>query len=399
MIGKLWLYFGVIGILSILAWAAALVLFGGWGRSRQRTKFYWIALGLAVAGLLCAKVNSHFVSAIEVDRSEDQAKAIERQKELRRELEQEQGKKAAKVRYVEDAPLDTLDMAGLSTNKTDKYEAAATTDDSARYAYRQRGKQERVVKAEAATNETVAGIAPPVTARHARQLPERDVINANRLDRMNLFAARFCFWLAWLLVAWDYLARFNRTLDHLYPLPVAGRHLDLFWPKNHTVWWPRPASTALATYLANVVRKGETFLYFGPADPLGVATLPRLVWRKWQLWPFRIVGSAGYDDEFVFESAWFHRYALMIIGRSEAEQRLAGLLAFLEQRRQTHAATRRTVHVVWDFDTAPTAETLTKLGEHCREANYKLVVTAPAAPPVFEEMLNAPLLVKVQGVC
>jgi hypothetical protein len=130
-----------------------------------------------------------------------------------------------------------------------------------------------------------------------------------------------------------------------------------------------------------------------------VATLPRLVWRKWQLWPVRIVRSAGYDDEFVFESVWFHRYALMIIGRSEAEQRLAGLLAFLEQRRQTHAATRRTVHVVWDFDTAPTAETLTKLGELCREASYKLVVTAPSAPPVFEEMLNAPLLVKVQGVC
>lgn len=389
MIGKLWLYFGVIGILSILAWLAALVLFSGWVRSKQRTKFYWIALGLAVAGLLFAKINSHFVSAIEPDRSEEHAKALERQKELRRQLEEEQSKKAAKVRYVEDNASDALDLAGIQMSKTgDVYETAATAEDpDAKYAYRRRGKQERAVSAIAATNAPVIGeSAPTVKAREARLLPERDVVNANRFDRINLFLARFSFWLACLLVAWDYLARFNRTLDHLWPLPISHRQLDELWPKTYSVWL---RGTDMRTYLANVVRKRENFLYFGPADPIADAALPRLAWRRWKFWLLRKLDVAGYDDELVFESAWFHRYAVVVVGRSEAERRLAGLVTFLEQRHRTRAWTRRTVHVVWDFDTAPSETVLTKIGELCREANYKVVVTAPSAPPVFEEVCAA----------
>jgi hypothetical protein len=154
------------------------------------------------------------------------------------------------------------------------------------------------------------------------------------------------------------------------------------WPKSHSVWVP---GMAVGAYLANVVRKRETFLYLGPTDPLPATALPRL----WKFWPLPKHNAAGYDDELVFESAWFHRYGVVITGRAEAEQRLAGLRTFLEQRHRTHARARRTVHVVWDFDTAPAEATLTKLCELCREANYKLVVTAPAAPPVFEEVCAA----------
>jgi len=52
-------------------------------------------MAAATAGFLLARINSHFVSAIEVDRSEEYAKAMERQKNLRKELDQEQQTRAA----------------------------------------------------------------------------------------------------------------------------------------------------------------------------------------------------------------------------------------------------------------------------------------------------------------
>lgn len=393
MIAKVYLYFGVIGIASILAWSAALVLFAAFSASRRRTKAYWIALALATAGLLAALVNSHNVFLFEVDRSIETAEGIERQRVLRLELEAVARSKAAKVRYVEDSSSDTLDLAGMSGAVQTGILAEAAANVDAKYAYRQRGKQERTVSASVATNLSLpsASRLSQVNAPTARLLPEADYHNARRFDRINLFFARFAWWLAVFLVAWDYLTRFNRTFGHLYPLPISHASIDSVWPKRHTVWAPGAGGVdRMRSYLENVVRKGENFIYFGEDDPLpDRQSLPRVSFRKWQGWPLhKVVVGAGhrpYDDSFLFESAWFHRYAIVFSGAVESSRRILPLVVLLNQRHQFRARARRTVHVVWSCAGAP-PPALATLAELCRDTNFKLVVTGAEPTGIeFEE--------------
>ena len=88
---RLWAYFGPIGILSVLLWLAAVgvAVAGFWKLSDRRTKLVWIAVGLAVLAFYTGKINSHFVSRIGIDRSEQEAAMRERQRQerLRREKE------------------------------------------------------------------------------------------------------------------------------------------------------------------------------------------------------------------------------------------------------------------------------------------------------------------------
>jgi hypothetical protein len=387
MIAKLWQYFGIIGFGSMACWAVAFVVFACYPRSKQRTRYYWIAAVLALLGLVLANVNSHFVSAIEVDRSEELAKGIERQKQLRAELEADAKSKAAKVRFAEDSATDALDLAGLPTT-TNVYELAAQQDDDAKYAYRKRGKQQRNVSTDAQTNVAIVGsVAPEVKANVARTMLEADVVNANRCDRINLFLARFCLWLAAILVIWDYLARFNRTLGHLYPLPIAHEYLDSIWPKTHTVLFRHPAPDAVRRYLENTVRRGETFLYLGLDPCLACDSLPRFRWRQWQFWQLpKLTVTNQLDDEFAFEAAWFHRYCVVVPDAARARALLNSLLALLDQRRATRARARKTVHIVWAFPDAPSREARARLNAICPDTNFKFLLTAQADGEHFEEV-------------
>lgn len=392
MIAKVYLYFGAIGIASILAWTTALILFAAFSASRKRTKAYWIALVLASVGLLAALINSHYVFLFDVDRSSETAEGIERQRVLRQELEAVARSKAAKVRYVEDSSSDTLDLAGMSGAVQTGILAEAAANVDSKYAYRQRGKQERAVSAAVATNRALPSVSrlAQMNAPTARLLLEADYHNAHRLDRINRFFARFAWWLALFLVPWDYLTRFNRTFGHLYPLPISHASIDSVWPKRHTVWVPGAGVVRMRTYLENVVRKGENFIYFGEEDPLPEGlSLPRVSFRNWRWWPLRkVVVGAGHrphDDSFLFESAWFHRYAIVIAGSEEARRRILPLVVLLNQRHQFRARARRTVHVVWSCAGAP-PPALATLAELCRDTNFKLVVTGTEPSGVeFEE--------------
>jgi hypothetical protein len=386
MIGKLYSYFGIIGISSILAWAAALGLFAWFARRRERTKWYWIAAGLALLGLLTARINSHYVSAIEVDRSADIAAGIERQKQLRAKLASEAGEKAAKIRFAEDAPTEHLDMAGVrDASQLDKYEAAALATEEDKYDYRRRGKQQRAVATAAATGTAAVVEAPVVEAKQARTMLEPDVVNANRLDRFNLLFARLAFWLALGLVSFDYLSRFNRTRDHLWPLPISGHYLDNLWPKRLSTWFRSANPETLRDYLENVVRKGENFILCSSVDPWAdAAALPRLTLRDWAWWPrWKLVcgkDDQHHDDEFLFEAAWFQRYAVVITDRARAEQALRSFAELLAMRQRTGARARQTVHLVWAEPAPPSAELLDRLLQLCPGANLKLVLTTPGSP-------------------
>lgn len=405
---KLFEYFGFVGILSVLCWLTA------WGlcilnpRGLKRTRPWWMAFGLAIVGLILAAITFEEVATIVVDRGEELAEGMKRQEELRTQEEgakktgadePDTSHKPAAIRFAEDSPTDAKDLAGVDT-KTNKpaykFEAAAMDEgqgDDPQFAYRRRGKQERVVAGQALTNSLAEAIDPgQVAEKPVRKMKEPDAIAAKKLGRSNFLLARITFWVLLTLVIVDYLGRFNRTFDYLYPLPLAGPWIDAVWPKQHVVHAPGRRGDQLRAYLEDVVRKGETFIYLGPRDLWTANAFPRLRWRQWSVWPMRKLSCRagdGYDSEFICESAWFARYAVVVANDPGRALRLANDLAeFLSMRYLTRARARRTVHVVWDLDPVPAGVVLEKLAGLAPEVNFKLLVTTPSAPSkIFEEVI------------
>lgn len=302
MIARLYDYFGILGCASIAVWGAAVFVLIGYARTRRRNWFYLGALALAILGLALAKANSRAVSAIPLDRSEEVAAAT------------------------------------------------AAVEEPAKPAYLQGAKVQR--------RPAAAAPAAPVV----RTLKEPQLVEANRWDRLNLFAARLTLCVAVLLVIWDYFARFNSTFDRWLPLPIAGPWLDAMFPKEMQVILPRTRAAELKPFMDLVLRRGETFLYFGDRDPWEGTPPPRL--------PKLVRGAEGVTGaaEFFFDAVWFTRYCVVITDPSMAIR----LRDYLLLRHRTRAAARKTVNVVWNFDFPPDKELLTL----CRAANFKCVICA-----------------------
>ena len=212
MIVRLYGYFGVVGLASIIAWGGALgllatqAMFGAFAPKRQRPRAYLIVLGLAVAGYILAQINSNRVSAVPLD----------------------SGGQPVVAQPVEELQSE----AGVP-------------------AYLQMGKQRRD-----------GGQAAPVTPaeqKPVRTYQESQLLEANQLDRWNLLITRGTLLLALLVLVADYLARFNHTTGNSYPLPIAGPWLDRLAPKSRTLL---AGQLDLKDYLETAVRRGETFLYF-----------------------------------------------------------------------------------------------------------------------------------------
>ena len=334
MIVRLYSYFGIVGCASIVAWAGALGLlatqavFGAFAPHRHRPRAYLAVLGLAAAGFILAQINSNRVSAVPLD----------------------SGGQPVVAQPVEELQSE----AGVP-------------------AYMQMGKQHR-------DGGSAAPAVTPAEQKPVRTYQEAQLLEANQLDRWNLLITRGTLLLALLGLVADYLARFNRTTGNSYPLPIAGPWLDRLAPKSRTLL---AGQLDLKAYLETAVRRGETFLYFGAADPWPAPALPRLG----KYWPLaKLVYGKPADGEFYFNAVWFNRYCI-VIPAGDALAVLPQLQLFLEWRTFTKAAARQTVHVVWDLPTAPPEPLLQNLIALCGETNFRFVLkSAPTKLDVFEEI-------------
>ena len=386
MIVKLYSFFGVVGMASVVAWVMAVCMLLGSLHHRRRHAAFLVALGLGLLATVCARVNSSHVSAIQIDQTEEEAAAKAAQQRMRQEQVSEGGRILA-MHFAEDAPGESLDDAGKAkqdgAGSTAPAVAPGPAPEPGEPAYRQNPKQQReagkkqpVVSSEG----TPAAAAPPVV----RKLKGPDLILANRLDRLNLLVVRLVLLLACWMLGWDYIARFNVTFAHLYPLPIAGRWVDALAPKRHSVLVTSTQSHPLRQYLETAVRKGETFLYLGPSDPWPEARgLPRLLLGRRGLWllPKLVCGEPGVPagSEFLLQAIWFARYCVVLPASQPVNPFLDDLEEFLDARARTGAAVRRTVHVVWDLPALPPPDRLERLCLLCRETNFKLVLFAPQA--------------------
>lgn len=514
MIAHLYLYFGIVGIASVLAWLGALAMLVNYAWHARRTFFYARALALVLAGLVLAQINSIYVSRIEVDRRQDTRELRERQRRAQRSGTDMLNSKTAGLRFAEDSRDDSLDMAGVaSSDKRSIYEQAADEN------------QPDLAKTPSKTRwmEESGEEAPP----GVKLLPERDEARAKRLDMLNLWMARFVLILAFLMLAVDYFLRFNRTVGTILPLPFGGRIIDSLFPKKYSVVFRAGNPGRVTGQLETIIRKGETFIYFGESRVMRTPAMARVViplrdlcrsaaavlrpnallklqdrlqhvssrsrflktgrlwprvtalfhalfavivkgvktlWRwiaafcRWMLIPFRWLksrwqimlaarpiqaGRAGlvrlapafawipklaaliwrpcrpvilrlgqygkrligfvrrwvrnirsgtiefwplivldassekaFDQDFIFECAWFDRYGFTVAGFNRSTALLTGMLEFIRARMLPRAAAAKTVHILWDFPTPMNPEILHPLAVFAREVNIKLIVFA-----------------------
>lgn len=407
MIAKLVLYFGIVGCASIAVWLASALMAVVFLGSRRRTFWWCLACVLALLGLVLAKVNSAQVSALKIDRTEEDRKAEEERIRRRREqlqsmIEQTQND-PTRIRFAEDTPYDALDLAGKEPDTIDdgSVYAKAVAEQLARktYGYRQRGKSKRAEGTKKGSAELQKLAAENAAEQSARKLPEKDVISANRVDSLNLACARAMVVLTICLVLVDYLSHFNRTFSTVMPLPLAGPWMDAFSPKRHTTLITGDSFGVLGDLLSRAFKKGESFIYFGPHDPVP-ETLTRFspVRRGFR----RCVRKLTFDSDhrpggpdLVLESAWHGRNCVAVYSREHADIFVEYLVwCFLDTRSKTRARARRTMIVVWDFDTPMELGTLQRLAFLCRKTNCKLVLCCPEPPAeevaeLFEECLAA----------
>ncbi len=382
MISRLCMYFGVVGIASAVAWGGALLLLAAFARSRRRTRAYLAAFALSLLGFILARINSHNIGEIEIDREPVGGASLPREPLVG-------GASLAR----EDLPKP---VGGASLPRENAPDAGAPKEGPSP-AYREAGKQKRDEGAKLKPSDLTA-VGEEADVSVARRLPEADVIRADAYDRLNLFFARLVPWLALGLVCLDYLSRFNRTVGYLPPIPIAGRAVDALFAKSHAVHIQTADPAAVGRYLRDLVRKGETFICLGEGDPVPGDALPRWAFGKWACRPLRKIALTGEGfptSEFVLDSAWFGRYCFTAASPELARGFVADFAKYLDSRTRPHAAARRTVNVVWHFPEPIPDDVLRTLAALCRETNFKLVVFSPAPPaaeaaPLFDERVSRP---------
>jgi hypothetical protein len=385
MIAKLYFYFGFVGVASVVLWMVAVLWACLHLCSVRRYVHLYASLGMALAAFVLARVNSAQVSRIETDRSDDIAAS--RQVLADMQSQSHVDGKVSGVRFVEDAPAEAgAGSAQKGAGQTGAVlEASAPAADSAgEPAYRKLGKQKRDAgKRQPIATSTAAKVTEALP--NVRTMKEADALRANQLDRYNLLAVRLVLLLALGLIVWDYGRRFNRTDGPYFPLPLAGHLLEsVFHGKSHSVLLKSVTEERLKRFMEWSVRKGETFIYFGPRDPWEAADfLPRLSVARRAIWSLRKLSygtpSIPRTGEFFFDAAWFDRYCVVIPAPAAATGLLAELLDYLRTRRLTSAATRRLVNVVWNLSSVPDPEAIKELAHLASTTNLRFVLVAPNA--------------------
>ncbi len=243
------------------------------------------------------------------------------------------------------------------------------------------------------TASNYAAAAEPV----ARELEEADSFRARRWDSFNLFLIPSLLLTTATFIVIDYLRRFNRTFDRIFPLPVASRFVDATFPKTHLVRLAQRDESVIRHFLERSVAKGETFIYFTESDPWECDKLPRLPRGLSWLWSLRKLcfksNAEVPGSRFLLESVWFDRYCFTVVGGQTAGEVLSDMADFLRYRSISMASVRQSVNVVWNFDDSPSAEIIDDLTFLVRATNFKLLIISTTEATgddsdIFEEIVE-----------
>lgn len=355
--------FGVTGFFSLLLWLGALaVIVSAWrrGEGRQRQARLLAAAGLALLALLPARSAAYRIAWMEVDHSEEVARA------------------AAAAAAAESAASGPTVRFAEDTAEVKPPEPA----------YRQRGIQARSraqLEAEAKplrepeTMESKVVTLLDETGQLVLRMPEKALRRAHRLDRGNRFGVAAVFWLALGLLVADYLRTFHSPTACSFPLPISGPLLDRLLSRPPVLRVPDGSLPAL---VETIIRRGETFVYCGPhADRVVPASrLPRWRWRSHACgWlPKLTAGEGGDDLEYLLDAVWFGRAFAVVPDREKADRLPAVLDEYLAVRRFTRARAAHTVNIIWDMDGTGDMPGLEGRMERSHELNFHWVLVEQA---------------------
>ena len=439
------LLFGNTGLLSAACWLAAVGICLAFFRWRRREFALFVALAAACAGWVFAERHAARVGSFRLDRTEEIRAAVEAQ-EQQAEIE-EQSRQTGRpivLRFAEDAAGEAesetiMTLSELSTKadeadgegtpptdaaedgaeaaepakssgqddespvaelaesfdgdgESPKVLATSATEDGAEPAYRARGKQTREAgKVDERFRKMGEEVTKAIEDEHAAgpllKLPEYEL--AKRLNRINHLLADLVLIAVVALIVGDYLRRFNRPLDPYFPLPLAGPWVDAVSPSPLLVDWHGGHDRAVRKFLDRVVRKGQSFVYFGDRVADDLTRIKRLRFTFFGAWPLPLLhwGRDGVpsDPEFLLDAVWFNRYAA-VVPSAQALEVLQEMLSRLEERAASRGVAPKMPHLVWDTGEAIPSEVLDRLARVCVETGIRLVVPGDLLPASLKEM-------------
>lgn len=384
----LWNACGLTGLGSAAASlvAAALLVLGLVPRGRFSA---WLtAAAVAAAATFLATVASWSIRGIEVDRS---AEVLAAEAAGARAAQEKLRGRAAAIRFAEDTAVDQADVAGVTVAEEEgAYERAVAEQLAKVPAYRRGGRKERSGGKRAAATAPADGTEPDVDAEAepaepaVRTMPESQLRIADRFDRINRGLAWGVLSLAVGLVGCEWVRRFNTTFDTVWPLPLAGTLLDGAAAKTFVA--SPPPSLRLADFLAAAARKGESFIVFADADPLGgrerltrFAAGPLASSLPVRSWPASNLAADPGLAEIAFETAWFGRGASVVTGDAGANVLLEKFAAMLDRRRDCRARARRTLDIVWSLPSTPAGPAMERLARVAAATNVRWLTFLPTA--------------------
>jgi hypothetical protein len=409
---------GILGNLSALCWIAAIVFWFRRPTRPFRTVQFWQALGLLLVAQWLGDARFVRVGRMRADQTQELAEAKER-------LERYQAQKKAQ------AAREAAEEAGEEDPDAVYEEAAAEELKPEARGYRSRGKVEREAgkTVKDATLKDMAGETTKVV-ESVRLVRSEDLHRMKHWSRLNRRWTVLLGWVAVAVILVDYLRRLNSTWGAYFPVPITGSWLDVLQAREFDVRLDPQSPQAMRERLELLLLKGETFVYFGAADPWSdsaqespwyqvdrATALPRLVipdprpvvlrgweWlnarrelrtRPWvkavdtflhgettlEVLPLRKVVYRGVPDADVMddtlESAWFRRYCFVVLPATEVDGWLDALQDFFRRRQHVLAAARRTVNIIWDMPDALDPGALEELQFLCEETHCRLIVVAP----------------------
>lgn len=356
-------YFSFPGYVSVLLWLIVPVLWALHFRARPKRWLCHIALGIALAAYILARVNSiTYVNRIQLDQSAQIAAEQAKFDAAKKAAEDARGDDVAKIKFAEDTSGDYLDKAGMDESDL-KYmekleEDAAPEWKKAKKERSTEKKEDNSIEALIGAKKETEGIEAEVAAVSEESSPvlmvEKDKMLANRLDAMNLSLIRLVLLTGLVVVVVDYLRRINVYREAYLPLPLPGSWLNSFVPVPPVFRRPSPARRSVPEELSWLTQRGEVFVYMTDNRESAEAVpslLPRIGRR---FLPVEVI-RAGKDDalvteEFVFETLWYGRGSFVVDTFERSEQLLGWFVEFMQRRKEKRAKTRQTVYVIWDMD-------------------------------------------------
>ena len=368
--------FSQIGYLSVILWAAALLL----------CLVYWkkpsliicvAVLGMTIGGYTCARINSkNHVNLIQLDRSEEIAKMAALKKAKQQALLDSRGGEVAQIRFAEDGAGDFIDHAGMDDTDLKFFEKQGIEIPEWKKEKKKRsaaGADDDSIEAAIGGEKVISGVESASTfeekaGREPILMSEVDMVMANRLDFMNLRIAFYMIFVALLLLLVDYLRRANIYGKSSFVLPLPSSWLNALTPMPAMLSTKKRDQESVRKELNRLAKRGDSFLYLTD-DPARANSLPESLTR------FPLIGgqedlipvTEEVENEFVFESLWYGRSSFVVSSDDRSQQLLNYVVEQLATRKNVRAKVAQTSHVVWDLKN-PMSDELKRVIEELAQA-------------------------------